>query len=84
MQRLYVSPNDRSQEVVRTLAGGIISEACQPGYARMLLDTLPQMVITLTAAAAMAFSPLDIVSTLALAGGVGIVLWHAGWVGASE
>ena len=49
---------------------------------RSAVTTLPQVVITLTAVAATAFSPLGIVPILALAGGVGIWLFHARWVGA--
>jgi len=49
---------------------------------RSAIATLPQVIITLTAAAAAACSPLGMVPILALAGGVGIVLFHARWVGA--
>ena len=44
---------------------------------RSEVSTLRQMMIALAAAAAVAFSPLGIASTLALAAGVGILLFHS-------
>ncbi|MGH8056611.1 MAG: chromate efflux transporter [Candidatus Entotheonellia bacterium] len=49
---------------------------------RTAVTTLPQVMIALTAAAAAAFSPLGIGPILALAGGVGILLFHSRRVGA--
>ena len=46
------------------------------------VSTLRQMMIALTAAAAVAFSPLGVASTLALAAGVGILLFYSLRVGA--
>jgi len=49
---------------------------------RSAVTTLSQGVIALTAAAAAALSPLGIVPILALAGGVGILLFHTRRIGA--
>src|SRR5215475_15421977 len=49
---------------------------------RSELSTFAQMMIALTAAAAVAFSPFGIASTLALAAGVGILLFYSLRVGA--
>src|SRR5262250_2953135 len=46
------------------------------------VSTLRQMMIALTAAAAVAFSPVGIASALALAAGVGILLFHSFRAGA--
>src|SRR6266545_4746179 len=46
------------------------------------LTTIPQIMLAVTAAAAAAFSPLGIAAILALAAGVGIVLFHSLRVGA--
>ena len=44
---------------------------------RSEVSTLRQMMIALTAAAAVAFSPVSVASTLALGAGVGILLFHS-------
>src|SRR5712691_563768 len=49
---------------------------------RSEVTTLPQIIIALTAAAAAAFTSLGIASILALAAGVGLLLFHSRWVGA--
>jgi chromate transporter len=49
---------------------------------RSAVTTIPQVMVTTTAAAAAAFSPLGIAAILALAAGVGIWLFHSSRVGA--
>ncbi len=49
---------------------------------RSAVTTIPQIMLAVTAAAASAFSPLGIAAILALAGGVGILLFHSRRVGA--
>jgi chromate transporter len=49
---------------------------------RSAMRTIPQISIALTATAAVAFSPLGIAAILALAAGVGILLFHSRRVGA--
>lgn len=44
---------------------------------RSEVSTVPQIIIALAAAAAVAFSPVGIVPTLALAAGVGILIFHS-------
>jgi chromate transporter len=49
---------------------------------RSAAATIPQVIIAAGAAAASAFAPLGIVATLALSGGVGLLLFHPGKLGA--
>ena len=49
---------------------------------RSAAATIPQVIIATGAAAASAFAPLGIVATLALSGGVGLLLFHPGKLGA--
>ena len=49
---------------------------------RTAAATIPQLVIAMAAALAAAFSPLGIVPILALAGGIGVVLYHSRKLGA--
>jgi chromate transporter len=44
---------------------------------RSEVSTFPQIIIALAAAAAVAFSPVGVVSTLALAAGAGILIFHS-------
>ena len=46
------------------------------------VTTIPQLIMAIMAAAAMAFTPLGIVAILALAAAVGIWLFYSRWVGA--
>src|SRR5438132_274223 len=60
-------------------------ESCRPsgkesgsGCLRNALSTaFPQIIIALAAAAAVAFSPVGVVPTLALAAGAGILIFHS-------
>ena len=49
---------------------------------RSEVSTFPQILIALTAAAAVAFSPVGVVPTLALAAGAGILIFHSLHAGA--
>jgi chromate transporter len=44
---------------------------------RSEVSTFPQVIIALAAAAVVAFSPIGVVTTLALAGGAGILIFHS-------
>ena len=49
---------------------------------RTAAATFPQLIIVVAAALAAAFSPLGIVPILALAGGIGVLLYHSRTIGA--
>jgi chromate transporter len=49
---------------------------------RSEVSTFPQMIIAIAAATAVAFSPIGIVATLALAAGAGILIFHSRRAGA--
>ena len=43
IKRLYLRPQARGQGVAKALVGAMLKEAAELGYARVNLDTLPQM-----------------------------------------
>ena len=74
MKRFYVRPQARGQQLGRRLAERICDEARDAGYARICLDTLPQMdaafglytTMGFAPTAPYVFNPLDGVMFLAL------------------
>ena len=59
MKRLFVRPAERSRGLGRLLCTMVIAEAQSRGYARMKLDTLPQMTEAIALYRELGFAPAE-------------------------
>jgi putative acetyltransferase len=59
MKRLFVVPEYRGQRVGRQLVDGVIEQAKQAGYARMRLDTTPDMTSAQSLYRSIGFMPIS-------------------------